>query len=218
MAGLIERYLDALERDLDFDRRLARRVRAECADHLAEAMAAQAGLPSEAAERRAITRMGPHRAIAASFARDMLGRRADRLWLALLTTFLATFLAMRLRTLGLAEPAADAIGLLAPLIDRYGFVAALAIGCGGWLSLRRRPGRDADAFRAVALVAAATLAALGVSIGAGLTRVAAAGAPDPLTLAIIAGSLAECGLLLWLMAEVRALRRQLRRAEALMAD
>ena len=218
MAGLIERYLDALERDLDFDRRLARRVRAECADHLAEAVAAQAGLPPEAAEHRAVARMGPHRAIAASFAQDMLGRRADRLWLALLITFLATFLAMRLRTLGLAEAGADGIDSFAPLVDRYGFVAALAIGCGGWLSLRRRIGGGAGGVRAVALVAAATLAALGVSIGAGVARAATVSAPDPLTLTIMAGSLAECGLLLWLMAQVQALRRQLRRTEALMAD
>lgn len=217
MAGLIEGYLDALERDLDFDRRLARRVRAECADHLAEALEAQAHLPPEAAERRVLARLGSHRAIAAGFACDTLGRRADRLWLALLTTFLATFFAMRLRTLGLAEPPAGLVSLLAPLFDRYGFVAALAIGCGGWLMLRRRPADKAGDFRAVALVAAATLAALSVSIGAGLARVAAAGEFTPLALAITAGSLAECGLLAWLMAQVQALRRQLRRAETLMA-
>lgn len=215
MASLIDSYLDALERDLDFDPRLARRVRTECADHLAEAIADQGHLPAEAAERRAIIRLGPHRAIAASFALDTLGRRADRLWLAILTTFLATFLAMRLRTLGLAEPAESTAGLLAPLFDRYGFIAALVIGCGGWLSLRRHHG--ADRFRTVSLVAAATLAALGISIGAGLVRVASAGEPNLALVAVMAGSLAECGLIAWLMAQIQALRRQLRRAESLMA-
>ncbi|WP_163341826.1 hypothetical protein, partial [Escherichia coli] len=69
--------------------------------------------------------------------------------------FLATFLAMRLRTLGLPEGSA---GLIAPLIDRYAFVGALAIGCGGWFAARRRPPAVLDAgaarrFRTMTLVA-----------------------------------------------------------------
>lgn len=221
MASLIETYLDELESQLDFDRRLARRVREEFADHLAEAVEAGGDLSPETAERQALARIGPARAIAAAFTLDALSRQTERIWLVILATFLATFLAMRLRTLGLAEGSAGPIALL---VDRYAFVGALAIGCGGWLAARRRPPAEvldaiaARGFRMVALVAAGTLGALALSTAAGVARIAASsGDFGLLQAAVIAGSLAEFGLVIWLMAQIQALRRRSLRAEAIIA-
>ncbi|MBN8941635.1 MAG: hypothetical protein J0H01_19165 [Rhizobiales bacterium] len=221
MASLIETYLDELESRLDFDRRLARRVRDEFADHLAEAIEAGGHLGPEASARDALARIGPARTIAAAFTLDALSRQSERIWLVILATFLATFLAMRLRTLGLADGSA---GLIAPLIDRYAFVGALAIGCGGWLAAGRRPSAavlDAGAarrFRMVALVATATLGALALSTAAGLARIAASDGDFGLLPAlVIAGNLAEFGLVIWLTAQILALRRRAIKARAILA-
>ncbi|MGL4285423.1 MAG: HAAS signaling domain-containing protein [Phreatobacter sp.] len=221
MASLIEGYLDELESQLDFDRRLARRVRDEFADHLAEAVEAQCNLAPDIAEREALARIGTARAIAAVFTLDALSRQTERIWLVILTTLLATFLAMRLRTLGLADGSA---GPIAPLVDRYAFVGALVIGCGGWFALRRRtaaPVLDAvttKGFRMVALVAAATLAALSLSTAAGLARIAASGGDFGLLPSLVAaGNLVEFGLMIWLTAQILALRRRTVRARAILA-
>ncbi|QCI65802.1 HAAS signaling domain-containing protein [Phreatobacter stygius] len=223
MASLIDHYLNDLEAQLDFDRRLARRVRDEFADHLAEAVDASRGLAPDAAERQALARIGPARSIAAAFTLDALSRQTERLWLVILATFLATFLAMRLRSLGLAD--SGTASLVATLVDRYAFVGALVIGCGGWLAARRRPpaavldDMATRGFRMVTLVATATLGALVVSIGAGLARIASSsdGAFGFAPLLVVAGSLVELGLVTWLMVQVLTLRRRTGRARALLA-
>ena len=131
MAGMIEDYVAALRRDLDFDPALARRMADEVEAHLRDAAEADPAWPSAEAERRAVERFGLAREIAAQFATDAVDRQARRSWIVLLATVAVTFVAMRLRVMWLAD-AGDSLSMLAPLIDRYAFVAAIAVGSIGW--------------------------------------------------------------------------------------
>ena len=58
MAGVIERYVAALKRDLDFDPALARRMADEVEAHLWDAAEADPAWPSAEAEQRAVERFG----------------------------------------------------------------------------------------------------------------------------------------------------------------
>jgi hypothetical protein len=152
--------------------------------HLWDAAEADPAWPSAEAEQRAIERFGLAREIAAQFAADAVNRQAKRTWIALLATVAVTFVAMRLRVMWLAD-VGDSLSVLAPLVDRYAFIAAMTVAMVGWF-----------AFRSSVLPLALCLAALAASIGAGLFRAGLfiSGAPLHVVLAA-AGEVALIGLL-----------------------
>lgn len=201
MAGVIEQYVASLKRDLSFDPALAQRMADEVEAHLWEAAEADAAWPSPEAEQRAVERFGLAREIAAQFATDAVNRQARRTWIALLATVAVTFVAMRLRVMWLAD-AGDSLSVLAPLVDRYAFIAAMTAAAVGWF-----------AFRVSILPLAICVAALAASIGAGIFRAGlfVSGAPLHVLLAA-AGEIALIGLLLF---HVVGLGRSLRRTALL---
>jgi hypothetical protein len=201
MAGVIERYVEGLRRDLAFDPGLARRLADEVEAHLRDAAEADPAWPSTEAEQRAVERFGLARGIAAQFAGDAVNRQARRTWIALLATVAVTFVAMRLRVMWLAD-VGDSLSVLAPLVDRYAFVAAMTVAAIGWFAFRRS-----------VLPLAFCLAALAASIGAGLVRAGlfVERAPLPVLLGA-AGEIALVGLLLF---HVVGLGRSLRRTALL---
>ena len=201
MAGVIQDYVAALKRDLDFDPVLARRMADEVEAHLREAAEADPAWPSPEAEQRAVERFGLARDLAAQFAADAVSRQARRSWIALAATVAVTFIAMRLRVLWLGDTG-DSFSMLAPLIDRYAFVVATAVAGIGWF-----------AFRLSVLPLAVCLLALAASIAAGIVRAGlfVEGAPLPVLLAA-AAEVALIGLLLF---HVVGLGRRLRRTALL---
>jgi hypothetical protein len=224
MAGVIDSYLDALESHLDVDPALAKRVRAEFADHLAERMEAFSGPDAEEAARQAVARMGPARDIAARFMLDGMSRETQRIWLVMIATFLATFIAMRLRTLwiapGLDEARLSLAALVAPLVDRWAFVGAIAAALGGYFAVRRLAARAAPDLRqasTVVTIAMAALAGLAASVAAGLTRIALHGDIADAPLVVLIATLGEIGLVAMLLAQIRALNRRTGRARSMLA-
>ena len=201
MAGVIDDYLETLRRELDFEPALARRLTDEVEAHLWEAAEADPAWPSADAERRAVARFGLAREIAAQFAVDAINRQARRTWIMLLATVVVTFIAMRLRVMWLAD-FGDAVSALAPLIDRYGFLVALAVGAIGWFAFRRS-----------VLPLAICLAALAASIAAGILRAGlfVNGAP----LHVLLGAAGEITLIGLLSFYVIGLGRRLRRTATL---
>ena len=201
MAGVIEQYVAALKRDLSFDPALARRIAEEVEAHLWDAAEADSVWPSPEAEQRAVERFGLAREIAAQFATDAVNRQAKRTWIALLATVAVTFVAMRLRVMWLAD-VGDTLSVLAPLVDRYAFIAAMTVAAIGWF-----------AFRVSVLPLAICLAALAASIAAGILRAGlfVSGAPLHVLLAA-AGEIALIGLLLF---HVVSLGRSLQRTALL---
>ena len=198
-ASVIEQYIAGLRRELDFDPALAERLTSEVEEHLREAVDADPAGPSIEAERRAVERLGLAREIAVQFAADSVNRQARRTWLTLLVAVIVTFVAMRLRIMWLDDSTAPA---LAPLIDRYGFLASLAVGAVGWFALRRSP-----------LAPMLCLVGLAASIGAGIVRAGLFDQGVPLlVLLAAAGEFALLGLLL---AEVVGFGRRLGRTAAL---
>lgn len=205
MAGVIDDYVATLKRDLDFDRALARRMADEVEAHLRDAAEADPAWPSDEAERRAVERFGLAREIAAQFATDAVNRQARRSWIALLATVAVTFVAMRLRVIWLSDTG-DSLWMLAPLIDRYAFVAAMAVASIGWLAFRRS-----------VIPLAVCLVALAASVAAGIVRAGlfVDGAPLHVLLPA-AGEIALIGLLLFHVVGLgRSLKRMalLRRVE-----
>jgi hypothetical protein len=182
MAGVIDDYVAALRRELAFDPLLARRLACEVEDHLRDAAEADPAWPSVEAERRAVARFGLSRKIAAQFAADAVERQARRTWITLAASVVVTFVAMRLRVVWLDDGTMPA---LAPLIDRYAFIGAMAVGAVGWLAFRH-------SWRALALC----LAGLVASIGAGFVRADLFAAGPPLSVLLAAaGEVALVGLL-----------------------
>lgn len=197
--GMIERYVANLRRQLDFDPALAERLASEVEDHLREAVEADPAGPSIEAEHRAVERFGLAREIAGQFAAEAVDRQARRTWLTLLIAVVVTFVAMRLRIMGLDDSAGPA---LAPLIDRYGFLAALAVSAVGWLAFRRS-----------LLAPTLCLVGLAASITAGVVRAGLFDQGAPLlVLLAAAGEFALLGLLL---VEVVGFGRRLRRTASL---
>lgn len=182
MAGVIDDYVAALRRELAFDPTLAERLASEVEDHLRDAAEADPAWPSADAERRTVARFGLGREIAAELAADAVDRQARRTWITLAVTVAVTFVAMRLRVMWLDD---GAISALAPLIDRYAFVAALSVGVISWFAFRR-------SFVALSVC----LAGLAASIVAGMVRadLFAQGAPVHVLLTA-AGEIALLGLL-----------------------
>ncbi len=201
MAGVIDDYIASLRRELDFDPALARRLSEEVEAHLRDAAEADPAWPSVDAETRAVQRFGLAREIAGQFAADVVDRQSRRTWLALLATIAITFVAMRFRNIWLGE-AGDTWSSLAPLVDRYAFIAALAIALVGWLAFRR----------SVAPLAVC-LGALAASIAAGLLKAGlfAGGAP----LHVLLTAAAEVALIGVLTAHVFSLGMRLRRTAPL---
>ena len=199
MSGVIDDYVASLRRELDFDPALAARLASEVEEHLRDAAEADPAWPSPEAERRAVDRFGLGREIAAQFAVDAVDRQARRTWIVLAVTVVVTFVAMRLRVIWLDD---RAIYTLAPLVDRYAFIAALTVGLVAWFAFRRS---------LAALVIC--LVGLTASIGAGLVRadLFAGGAPIHVLLSA-AGEVALIGVLSF---HVIGLGRRLRRTAVL---
>jgi hypothetical protein len=202
MAGVIDDYVASLRRELDFDPALAHRLTSEVEDHLRDAAEADPAWPSPEAERRAVERFGLGREIAAQFAIDAVDRQARRTWIALAAAVLVTFIAMRLRVIWLDDDMLSPLTSIAPLIDRYAFIAALTVGVIAWFAFRRS-------------LAALTicLGGLVASIGAGIVRadLFANGAPVHVLLSA-AGEIALIGVL---SVHVIGLGRRLRRTALL---
>jgi hypothetical protein len=199
MAGVIDQYVAALRRELDFDPALARRLLSEVENHLRDAAEADPAWPSPDAERRAVERFGLAREIAAEFATDAVDRQTKRTWTILAVTVVVTFIAMRLRAMWLDD---GAVSALAPLVDRYAFIAAIAVGAIGWFAFRRS-----------LLALTICLAGLLASIAAGMVRadLFVQGAPLHVLLAA-AGEIALVGLLSF---HVIGLGRRLKRTALL---
>ena len=200
MAGVIEDYVASLRRQLDFDPALADRIADEVEAHLRDAAESDPAGPSLQAERRAVERFGLAREIAAQFATDAVNRQARRTWIALVATVAVTFVAMRLRVMWL--DGGDSLSALAPLVDRYAFIAALGVALVGWFAFRRS-----------LLPLAISLAALAASIAAGIFRAGLFVEGAPLhVLLCAAGEIALIGLLSF---HVIGLGRRLRRTAML---
>jgi hypothetical protein len=199
MAGVIDDYVANLRRALDFDPALAERLASEVEDHLRDAAEADPAWPAPEAERRAVERFGLGRRIAAEFAVDAVDRQARRTWITLAVAIAMTFVAMRLRAMWLDDAA---VLTLAPLVDRYAFIAALAAGLIGWFAFRRS-----------VTAAAICLVGLAASIAAGIVRadLFANGAPLHVLMSA-AGEIALIGLLSF---HVVGLGRRLRRTAVL---
>ena len=201
MAGVIEAYLVGLRRELDFDPALARRVTEEVEAHLWDAAAADPAWPLPEAERRAVERFGLARGIAAEFAADAVARQTRRTWIVLPATLAGTFAAMRLRQAWLGD-VGDLFPVIAPVVDRYAFVGALAVSVVAWFAWRRSW-----------LPLAICLVAIVASVTAGILRAGLfiEGAPLAVLLAA-AGEVALIGLLSF---HVVGLGRRLRRTALL---
>jgi len=205
MAGVIDAYLAELDHRLAFDRALRDRVRAEVEDHLREAAAAHPALCVDEAERRAVTRFGAARDVAARFADDIVAGAARRTWLVLAVAAASALLAMRLRRMLLDDAAFDAVPLAA-FLDRYAFVAAVVCGVAGffiWRAMERRGLTDLAHARLPARLAVASLAALVLSIAGGACIAVAQ--PSVPTLAAFLLEIAMAG---WLGLQAFALQRR----------
>jgi hypothetical protein len=199
MAGMIDDYVAGLRRALDFDRTVADRLASEIGDHLREAAEADPAWPAPEAERRVIERFGLSREIATQFAADAIDRQARRTWIIMAACVTVTFVAMRLRVMWLDG---DSISAMAPLIDRYAFIAAIAVGAIGWFGWRRS-----------LLAPSLCLAGLAASIAAGFVRadLFAHGAP----LAVLLTAAGEVLLVGLLCVNIVGFGRQLRRTATL---
>jgi hypothetical protein len=195
MAGLIEQYVAQLRRELDFDRTVAERLASEVEDHLREAAEADPAWPAAEADRRAIERFGLSREIAAQFATDAIDRQARRTWITIAACVVVTFVAMRLRAVWLDD---DTVSVVAPIVDRYAFIAAIAAGAIGWIGSRRS-----------LLAPSICLAGLVASIAAGFVRadLFAHGAP----MAVLLTAVGEVLLIALLCVHVVGFGRQLKR-------
>jgi hypothetical protein len=142
---VIPAYLDALSSALSFDPALARRVRAEAADHLRQAIAADGPHGGLAAQRRAIAAFGDPQAIAAQFVAAALARRTAKLRVALVLAVASVFVAMKGRVAWYAASGFDTGHGVSPAtriiaaIDRYAFWSSVIIAVGAFAYLAARP-------------------------------------------------------------------------------
>ena len=201
MAGVIDTYLAGLRREFDFDRALARRMTDEIEAHLWDAAEADPAWPSAEAEQRAVARFGLAREIAAEFAADAVARQSKRTWIALLATLAVTFVAMRLRQMWLGD-VGDLFPNLAPIVDRYAFIAALAVSAIAWFVWRRSW-----------LPLAVCLLAIVASVTAGILRAGLFVEGAPISVLLAAAS--EIALIGLLSFHVIGLGRRLRRTALL---
>jgi hypothetical protein len=145
-------YLDALTRELGFDRPLAHRVRQEVEDHLWEATAVN-GDSSIEAQARAVRCFGEAREIASQYAALSLLRQARRSGAIIVLASGALYIAMKGRVAwyGLMQwalsDAMQPVGKVVLAIDRTAYILAFLLGAVGWAYISSR--RVAPRFHAV---------------------------------------------------------------------
>jgi len=175
--GLISDYVDALARELDFDRSLARRVRQEIEEHLWEAAAAEPAADRDEAQRRAVERFGDPHAIAAQFATVSLARQASKLAAIAIFVIGSTYALMKARLawyavaqLVVSDELRTISGAVAR-IDGYAFWLSVAIGIAAWayigsrhVPVRLNPSCRKELHRFFALCGAATTALIASAI------------------------------------------------------
>ena len=136
-------YLDALTRELSFDRPLAHRVRHEVEDHLWEAAAANGDTSIETQER-AVRRFGEAREIAGQYAALSLLRQARRSGGIIVLASGVLYIAMRGRVAwyGLMQwalsDAMQPVGKVVLAIDRTAYILAFLLGAVGWAYISSR--------------------------------------------------------------------------------
>lgn len=168
MPRLIAAYLAEFDRALGFDRRLARRVHREVEAHLEDA------LGESGSETEAIRRFGNPQTLARAYAEAALPMQLRTTWVVSLAMLVTTFLAMRLRSVVLALPDAQADSLLAlTVLDRTCFAAGLTFGM---FAIHVR-GRGAQAMVPGMMAAAAALL---ISASASLMRATIVAGDAPL--------------------------------------
>src|SRR5215471_4930683 len=137
-------YLDALTRELSFDRPLAHRVRQEVEDHLWEATAANSDASFEA-QARAVRRFGEARQIAGQYAALSLLRQARRSGAIIVLASGALYIAMKSRVAwyGLMQWALSdtfqPVGKVVLVIDRAAYILAFLLGAVGWAYINQQP-------------------------------------------------------------------------------
>lgn len=169
--GPVADYLDALARELSFDRALSRRVHAEVEDHLWEAAAARPGGPSPDNQRHVIAEFGDPGELATCYISASLLSQVRRSAGTTLLAVIAIFVAMeaRIAWYGLLAWKSDPHWLTASglWLDRCAFAIALLTALAGcfYAASRHAPprfredyGRELD--HCVALCAAAAAALL----------------------------------------------------------
>jgi len=149
MSDLISDYLDTLTRELSFDPALARRMRKEAEDHLHEAVASDPMGTTIEAERRAISRFGTERDIAAQCAIPSLVKQARNVGAAVTLIAMSVLVAMKSRIawydatqqIVSGDPYLDNIRAIISSIDRWSFWSALLIAICAWayISIARVP-------------------------------------------------------------------------------
>ena len=157
MSDVISDYLDRLTLELSFDPALARRMREEAEDHLQEAVASDPMGATIEAERRAISRFGTERDIAAQCAVPSLVRQARNVGAAVTLIAIGVLVAMKSRIVWYGatqqivsgDPDLDNIRAIISSIDRYAFWSALLIAICGWayISIARPPDATSMAWR-----------------------------------------------------------------------
>jgi hypothetical protein len=211
----VDEYLRVLDGELRFDRRLARRVRAEVEDHLCEAAEVHG-------ERAALARFGAPHELAAQFAAVSLSKRArfSALWGVI--SIVAAFALMEARLRWYAVHHWQATQGLAIAIDRYAFLAGGAAALTGLICLLAWRAVGSHVFErtsllwSVLLSAAATTCALAALIAdACITALRIAHAPwsTASTLPLIA-CLVECALAVLLVLYLQRVRASIRKAAA----
>lgn len=122
MSRLIESYLSEFDRHLDFDRRLAQRVRFEVESHLADI------LQHDANEADAVARFGDPRKLSNAFVEAALAKRVKNSVVVLAIFAAVAFALMRLRSLwfDLAAVQTPLNGYLT-IFDRAGFLLGLVL-------------------------------------------------------------------------------------------
>jgi hypothetical protein len=136
-------YLDALTRELSFDRSLAHRVRQEVGDHLWEATTAR-GDTSIEAQARAVMSFGEVREIAGQYAALSLLRQARRSGAIIVLAAGALYIAMKGRVAwyGLMQWALSdtlrPVGKVVLAIDRAAYILAFLLGAAGWAYISSR--------------------------------------------------------------------------------
>lgn len=164
---MIPEYADSIARQLAFDPRLARSVRAEVEDHLWESAAAEGAHEGVAAQRRAVASFGDARALAAQLAALWLARQGRALALAVMALVAAVFVAMKVRIAWYALMAHASGGewaatsALVLSIDRYAFWLAAMMALAAWAWFAAYPRR----LRPFLVLASIAMASLIASVG-----------------------------------------------------
>lgn len=173
MSGLTDAYLAEFDRALGFDRKLARRVHDEIEAHLLDAM------DDARSEREAIARFGNPWSLVRDYAEAALPGRLRRVGAMAAMLGLATFAFMRLRSMLLGLPAAEAgHSMMLTLVDRAGFTAGVFFGLYAWYIVRSTSGTERG--RRVFGPLLGAVAAFLLSIVASLMRALSTSGGEPL--------------------------------------